>query len=72
MSHPQQMIIDGFLTETRCAFRAARQGMAGSMGRHLAAAHALAMYGAPELLKDYPEAEQRAWQEYETWKTTQG
>lgn len=60
----------GFIIEARCALDAAQDGSCESMLRHLAAAHALALYCAPELLAAYRGAEKEAWDEYEQWKTT--
>ena len=61
---------EGFEYEAITARKAAQSGDIQSMGRQLAAAHALAVWADPTLLDRYQALEDQCWQEYEAWKTT--
>ena len=63
-------IRDGFDIEIRCAHEAAKEGRADPVGRHLAAAHALAVWGDTSLLADYDKHDKTVWKECGQWKTT--
>ena len=60
----------GFEYEETTARKAAQSGDIQSMGRQLAAAHALAVWADTTLLDRYQALEAECWQEYEAWKTT--
>ena len=61
---------EGFEYAAITARKAAQSGDIQSMGRQLAAAHALAVWACPALLDRYQALEAECWQEYEAWKTT--
>ena len=61
---------EGFEYAAITARKTAQSGDIQSMGRQLAAAHALAVWACPELLGRYQALETECWQEYEAWKTT--
>lgn len=63
---------EGFEYEAIAARKAAQSGDIQSMWRHLAAAHALAVWACPALLDRYQALNTECWQEYEQWKTTNG
>lgn len=60
----------GFEYEATTARKTAQSGYINGMGRHLAAAHALAVWADTTLLGRYQELEDQCWQEYEKCKTT--
>ena len=62
----------GFEYEATTARKTAQAGDINGMGRHLAAAHALAVWADTTLLDRYQALETECWQEYEQWKTTNG
>ena len=61
---------EGFEYAAITARKTAQSGDIQSMGRQLAAAHALAVWADPTLLDRYQALEDQCWQEYEAWKTT--
>ena len=61
---------EGFEYAAITARKTAQSGDIQSMGRQLAAAHALAVWACPDLLGRYRALETECWQEYEAWKTT--
>ena len=61
---------EGFEYAAITARKTAQSGDIQSMGRQLAAAHALAVWACPDLLDRYQALETECWQEYEAWKTT--
>ena len=61
---------EGFEYAAITARKSAQSGDIQSMGRQLAAAHALAVWADPTLLDRYQALEDQCWQEYEAWKTT--
>ena len=61
---------EGFEYAAITARKAAQSGDIQSMGRQLAAAHALALWACPAMLDRYQALEPECWQEYEAWKTT--
>ena len=61
---------EGFEYAEITARKTAQSGDIQSMGRQLAAAHALAVWACPALLDRYQALEDQCWQEYEAWKTT--
>ena len=61
---------EGFEHEAIAARKAAQSGDIQSMWRHLAAAHALAVWADTTLLGRYQALETECWQEYEKCKTT--
>ena len=61
---------EGFEYAAITARKTAQSGDIQSMGRQLAAAHALALWADPTLLDRYQALEDQCWQEYEAWKTT--
>ena len=61
---------EGFEYAAITARKTAQSGDIQSMGRQLAAAHALAVWACPDLLDRYQDLEDQCWQEYEAWKTT--
>lgn len=63
---------EGFEYAAITARKAAQSGDIQSMGRQLAAAHALALWACPAMLDRYQALETECWQEYEQWKTTNG
>mgnify|MGYP003514569420 FL=1 len=63
---------EGFEYEAIAARNAAQSGDIQSMGRQLAAAHALAVWADTTLLDRYQALKTECWQEYEQWKTTNG
>lgn len=63
--------LEGFEYEAVSARQCAQAGDISGIGRHLAAAHALAVWVDPELLARYQGLEAECWEEYEAWKTTQ-
>ena len=60
----------GFDHAINDAHRSAQAGDIDSIGRHLAAAHALALWADQSLLPEYGEHDAKCWQEYEALKTT--
>ena len=61
---------EGFEYAAITARKAAQSGDIQSMGRQLAAAHALAVWACPSLLDRYQALETECWQEYEKCNTT--
>ena len=61
---------EGFEYAAITARNTAQSGDIQSMGRQLAAAHALAVWACPALLDRYQALEAECWQEYEAWKMT--
>ena len=61
---------EGFEYAAITARKTAQSGDIQSMGRQLAAAHALAVWADTTLLDRYQALEDQCWQEYEAWKTT--
>ena len=61
---------EGFEYAAITARKTAQSGDIQSMGRQLAAAHALAVWACPALLDRYQALETECWKEYEACKTT--
>ena len=61
---------EGFEYAAITARKAAQSGDIQSMGRQLAAAHALAVWACPALLDRYQALDAECWKEYEAWTTT--
>ena len=61
---------EGFEYAAITARKAAQSGDIQSMGRQLAAAHALALWACPAMLDRYQALETECWKEYEACKTT--
>jgi len=61
---------EGFEYAAITARKAAQSGDIQSMGRQLAAAHALALWACPAMLDRYQALEPECWKEYEACKTT--
>ena len=61
---------EGFEYAAVSALMRAQAGDIKSMGRQLAAAHALALWACPAMLDRYQALEPECWQEYEACKTT--
>ena len=61
---------EGFEYAEITARKAAQSGDIQSMGRQLAAAHALAVWADTTLLDRYQALEAECWKEYESCKTT--
>lgn len=60
----------GFDYAVNDAHRCAKAGFIDGVMRHLAAAHALALWADTTLLEEYGRHESSCWKEYEAWKTT--
>ena len=61
---------EGFAYAAITARKNAQSGDIHSMGRQLAAAHALAVWACPALIDRYQALETECWKEYEACKTT--
>lgn len=64
------MIKVGFDHAINDAHKSAQAGDIDALGRHLAAAHALALWADQSLLPEYGEHDAKCWKEYWECKTT--